>query len=110
MFEIIFGIFVAFIVIGFIWSRIVTGKVKKEGIETEAVVSRIEIHEWESGDVETWTGTEITKEPYVTFINTEGETVEAMLSNPKRGLEVGDRLKIKYLPEKQDYPVMIERL
>ena len=43
-------------------------KVKKEGIETDEVVSRVELHEW------------------------------------------GDRMKIKYLPDRQDYPVLVQIL
>ena len=46
---------------------------------------------------------------YITYTNQEGKTVEAMLSNPgDHKFEEGDRLRIKYLPDKQEYPVMVE--
>ena len=42
-------------------------------------------------------------------VKEEGMTVEAMLSNPgDHKFEEGDRLRIKYLPDKQEYPVMVE--
>ena len=40
----------------------------------------------------------------------EGKTVEAVLSNPKSGLTEGTRVLIKYLPNKTEYPVLIEIL
>ena len=88
MFEIIFLVVLAAFAIGGIWAYVVSKKVKEEGIETDAVVSRIELHE---------------------YTNQEGKTVEAMLSNPgDHKFEEGDRLRIKYLPDKQEYPVMVE--
>lgn len=73
MFEAIFIIALSAFAIGGIWAFIVSRKVKKEGIETDAVVSRVELHEWSGGDVE-------------------------------------DRLKIKYLPSRQEYPVLVKIL
>ena len=40
MFEIVFGVILAAFIIGGIWAFVVTKKVKKEGIETDALVSR----------------------------------------------------------------------
>jgi hypothetical protein len=46
---------------------------------------------------------------YITYTDQEGKTVEAMLSNPgDHKFKEGDRLRIKYLPDKQEYPVMVE--
>ena len=67
-FEAIIIIILAAFAIGGIWAYAVSKKVKKEGIETDAVVSRVELHEW------------------------------------------GDRMKIKYLPDRQDYPVLVKIL
>ena len=50
MFEILFGVVLALFVVGGIWAFFVTRKVKNDGIETFAVISRIEEHVW-SGDV-----------------------------------------------------------
>ena len=108
MFEIIFLVVLAAFAIGGIWAYVVSKKVKEEEIETDAVVSRIELHEWGGGDEEPWTPS-ITEDYYITYTNQEGKTVEAMLSNPgDHKFEEGDRLRIKYLPDKQEYPVMVE--
>ena len=43
MFEIIFVILLALFAAGGIWAFVVSKKVKQDGIETDAVVSRIEL-------------------------------------------------------------------
>ena len=106
MFKYIFIGFFVLIAIGALWAYVVTNKVKKHGIETEAVVSRIEVQESLDSD----NCVSRTEKCYVSYVNQNGETVEAVLSNPKKGLKQGSRLKIKYLPEKQEYPVLIEIL
>ena len=111
MFEILFGVVLALFVVGGIWAFFVTRKVKNDGIETFAVVSRIEEHVW-SGDVSdaAYPNT-VTEVYYITYTNQDGQTVEALLSNPgDLKLEVGSRMKIKYLPDRQDYPVMVGEL
>ena len=60
MFEIIFLVVLAAFAIGGIWAYVVSKKVKEEGIETDAVVSRIELHEWGGGAEEPWTPSKIT--------------------------------------------------
>ena len=104
MFEIIFGVILLFIVAGGIWAFIFSQKIKREGIETEAVVSRIKKNVWTE---ETGPDT-VTLEYYVSYTNQEGQTVEAVLSHvpKKRYLEEGSRVKIKYLPSRQDYVVL----
>ena len=94
MFEIIFLVVLAAFAIGGIWAYVVSKKVKEEGIETDAVVSRIELHEWGGGAEEPWTPS-ITEDYYITYTNQEGKTVEAMLSNPGevRGLPLEQTLK-----------------
>ena len=109
MFEIIVGIILAGFAIGGIWAYLVTKKTKAEGIETTAVVSRIEVHEWNSG-ADTGPANDVTLDHFITYVNEDGQTIEALLSNPQGSLEVGDKMKIRYLPDRQDYPVMIERL
>lgn len=108
MFEIVIIVLLAAFAIGGIWAFAVSRKVKKEGIETVAVVTRIELHEW-SGGGDTWASDSVTEEYYITYADMKGQTVEAMLSNPgNRTFQVGDTIKIKYLPEKQEYPVLVE--
>ena len=109
MFEIIFGIILAAFAIGGIWAFVVSKKVKEKGIETNAVVSRVELHEWSGGTGDTWAGNDITEDYYITYTNQEGQSVEALLTNPgDHTFKVGDRIRIKYLPDRQDYPVMLE--
>lgn len=108
MFEIIVIIILAAFAAGGIWAFVVSKKVKEKGIETDAVVSRVELHEWSSGTGE-WAGTDITEDYYVTYSNQEGQTVEALLTNPgDRTFKEGDRMRIKYLPDRQDYPVLVD--
>ena len=110
MFEIVFIILLAAFAAGGIWAFIVSKKVKEEGFETEAVISRVELHEW-SGGPDAWDHGSVTEEYYITYTNQEGETVEAMLSNPgDHTFKAGDRIRIRYLPDRQDYPVLVNIL
>ena len=82
MFEVIFIAVLAAFAAGGIWAYVVTKKVKKEGIETDAVVSRVELHEWGSGVGEDeGMQRSVTEEYYITYTNQEGLAVEAMLTN-----------------------------
>ena len=111
MFEIIFIVILAAFAIGGIWAFVVSKKVKKDGIETDAVVSRVERHEWSGGTGDTWAGDSVTEEYYITYTNQEGQAVEALLTNPgNHTFKEGDKIKIKYLPERQDYPVLVKIL
>lgn len=104
MFEIVFAVILAAFVIGGIWAFAVTKKVKKEGIETDALVSRVELHEW--GDIETHGS--VTEEYYITYTDQDGRATEAMLSNPgSHQFKEGDRIRIKYLPDRKEYPVLV---
>lgn len=106
MFEYIIIILLVLFAIGGIWSFVVSKKVKEEGIETEAVISRVETVEWHNAD---WPENNFTEEYYITYINQKGQTAEALLSNPgSHRLKKGDKIIIKYLPDKQDYPVLIK--
>ena len=110
MFEIVFIILLAAFAAGGIWAFIVSKKVKEEGFETEAVISRVELHEW-SGGPDAWDHSSVTEEYYITYANQEGKTVEAMLSNPgDHTFKTGDRIRIRYLPDRQDYPVLVKIL
>ncbi len=83
-------------------------KTKKKGIEAEAVITGVQ-ESWErTGDADhlcyTYT---------VEYENFAGQTVTAALggmSNTKKNLEAGDRILVKYLKEKQDYPIMVKKL
>ncbi|MBR6050202.1 MAG: DUF3592 domain-containing protein [Clostridia bacterium] len=79
-------------------------KIKKNGLTATAVVTHIEERESYDSD----TGTTVNYEYYVTYFTADGETVDARLDNPPRRTNVGDQLKIKYLPEKPHYVVAIK--
>ncbi len=104
--SIFIGIIVIIVILG-VYSFIFSKKVRKEGIETTAVVSRITEDESVTLDEEE-AGGMITHTFYVSYKNQMGEQIEATLSNPKNDLEVGSRIKIRYLPGREEYPVMTE--
>ena len=111
MFETILITVLAAFAIGGIWAFVVSKKVKKEGIETDAVISRVELHEWSGGTGETWAGNSVTEEYYITFTDQEGRAAESLLSNPgKHTFKEGDKVRIKYLPDRPDYPVLVKIL
>lgn len=100
----IFAVFAAVIIGGIVYSLIHMNKVKKEGIEADAFVSRIDVEE--STDSDGMTST--TEKYYVRYTGQDGKLVEARLANPKKGLVMGDRIKVKYLAEKPKYAVMVD--
>lgn len=90
---------VLIVVIGLVYSFMSMHKIKKNGIETEAEVSRIDIEKTENIDENNNINVETTKHYYVKYKNEQDEIIESLLSNPKFGLKEGDIIKIKYLPE-----------
>ena len=73
---------------------------KKNGIETDAVITAIE---------DEGLGTEASYTCYVRYY-AGGQTVEARLSNPGfgKGLELGAQIRIRYLPEKPNTVVWVK--
>ena len=45
---------------------------------------------------------------YIEYINKAGETVEAELGIPPRFITEGKQLRVKYLPEKPKYVLMVK--
>ena len=80
-------------------------KIKDEGMETEAVVSRVDEHINVMADGMTT----VEVKYYVKYRNNFGEEIEAELGNPERGLKEGALIIIKYLPNKEKYVVMLSR-
>ena len=94
--PIILFIFVfIFILFVFINNIITNNRIKNEGFETQAIVSKIDIKVTET----IREGSNIT--------DTDNE-YEAMLNNPSWNLKEGDNITIKYLPEKPEVVVMIK--
>ena len=83
-------IFLAVCIGGVLISRRIKNGIDKNGIETDAVVSRIT----DDGDPE-----EIDIDVYVRYRIENGEEIEGILSNPRYDLKEGQTVRIKYHPK-----------
>ena len=103
-------LFVALVLVllaaGAVWKRVSAQKLEADGIETTAVVSRDETEKTNDYDGTVF----VTHTYYVTYENSKGETVEAELPDPNQKLEVGNQVKIRYLPNRQNHPIFLELL
>ena len=109
------GIIAAVIICGVIFTAKRNNEIKQNGIETDAVVSRI--NENESVDEDGFTTVSYTY--YVTYRTMDGQTVEAKLGSGKSidnniigkpwdsDLKEGVNIRIKYLPDKPKYVIRI---
>ena len=88
----------------FLYSGYNIWKTKRDGIETDAFVTRVEEHNSYDSD-----GASTTYYYYVRYQNQEGNTVEGLITNPKskKGVVVGSRIRILYRPEKPESVVYI---
>lgn len=75
--------------------------IQKNGVEADAVVSRIEENENRDDDGHR----DVTYTYYVQYQTQDGKTVEAKLGNEPAHLFVGSKLRIKYLPDKPKYVI-----
>ena len=100
-----FGVIItAIILAGVIWNFIRIIRVKMTEIETDAVVTRLEEHNTTDADgipSEYY-------EAYVRYRTEDGRTVNASLANSDCFLNIGDWVKIKYIPGNEDYPVLTD--
>ncbi len=94
-------VIIAIVASGAVYAFYSIRKVKRNGVEVDAVVTRIEEHEMVDAD-----GVSRDYDFYVRYRTLEGRQIEAALANPKNRLEIGSRVRIKYLPEQEDYPVL----
>ena len=101
---ILFGAVVALIIGYVIYTVIRNSKIRKNGVEVDAVVSRIE----EEQTVSSEDGVDYTYTHYVTYRSPQGEAVEAKLDHAPGRTRVGDTVKIKYLPEKPHFAVLVK--
>ena len=100
----IFGA-VAALIIGFvIYTVIRNSKIRKNGVEVDAVVSRIE----EEQTVSSEDGVDYTYTHYVTYRNPQGETVEAKLDHAPGRTQVGDTVRKKNQPKKPHFAVLVK--
>ena len=75
--------------------------IQKDGIEADAVVSRMDENESGDGDGHR----DVTYVYYVTYRTQDGREVEAKLGNEPAHIAVGSKLRIKYLPDKPKYVI-----
>ena len=112
---IVFGIIAVLVVVGIILNTKRNNEIKQNGIETDAIVSRVT--ESESVDEDGIVTTSYTY--YVTYRTMEGQTVEAKLGSGKsvdtnilgkswdNDLSEGVSVRIKYLPENPKYVIRV---
>ena len=124
----LFIVIVILVILGVLLVRSIKHRSKRNeaimqnGIETDAVVSRVVESVSTDDDDEDGGGSETySYSYYVTFQTQEGQTVEARLGSGKtldvrvggagwdRDLHEGSHVRIMYLPERPDYAILIAR-
>lgn len=90
--------------VGFAVNFVRHKKIHRRGVETDAVVSCVRETEKENAEG----GRTADYECFVMYRNEAGETTEAKLGNPTRMLREGMQVRVKYLPEKPKYVLMVE--
>ncbi|MBR0313130.1 MAG: DUF3592 domain-containing protein [Oscillospiraceae bacterium] len=75
--------------------------IQQNGIEADAVVSRVVEHENQNDDG----SHDVSYTYYVKYQTQDGQSVEAKLGNEPARIYEGMALRIKYLPEKPKYVV-----
>lgn len=98
------GILAVILIVGAIYTIKRNQKIKSQGVEADAVVSRIKEIESRDSDGAITTSYEY----YVRYRNETGETMEAKLGNPPRRIREGDALRVKYLPEKPKFALAVK--
>jgi hypothetical protein len=105
MLYVVIGVIVLVVIIGFIYNYKRSKAINEKGIEVDAVLSRIKEVEGQDSDGDQTTDHEY----FVKYKNGSGETVEAKLGNPPRFITEGTQLRVKYLPEKPKYVLMVKQ-
>ena len=100
----IFGAVAALVIGVAIYTFIRNNKIRKNGVEADAVVSRIE----EERSTSTEGGADFTYTYYVVYTNQDGQEIEAKLSSAPGHTRVGDPVRIKYLPEKPKFAILVK--
>ena len=95
---------VIILAVSFVFTAKRNSAIQKNGIEADAVVSRVEESETEDNDGHR----DVNYTYYVRYQTQDGKTVEAKLGNaPARAYE-GMSLRIKYVPEKPKYVLPVD--
>ena len=104
-FYIAIAIFAIAVIAGAVYVIKRNQKINQNGIEVDAVVSRVKEIEKDNDD-----GSHETEyEYFVRYQNQSGESVEAKLGNPPRFLAEGTQLRVKYLPEKPKFVLRVKQ-
>ena len=101
---VIIGIVVAAVIAGIVFTVKRNNEIQKNGVEADAVVSRIKETETRNEDG----SVDFSYTYYVKYQTEDGQTVEAKLGDGKRGLREGDSIRIKYLPAKPKYVITVK--
>ena len=98
-------IIIAVVAVVGLYAAYIQIKTKRQGIEVQAQVVNVS-EEWENdGDTHS-----LVYKYTVQYRTIDGETVTTGLggmSNSNKHLQVGDIITVRYLPEKQNYPIMV---
>lgn len=87
---VLWAAFLAVFAAGVLISHRIKKQIENNGIETDAVVSRV-VDEGQPPDTDIYV--------YVRYRADDGEEAEAILSNPASDLEPGQQVRIKYHPK-----------
>lgn len=101
MTYVLIAVVVIVLIVGAVFTTSRNSAIQKNGVEADAVVSRIKSDDTQDADGHTT----ITYTYFVQYQTREGETIEARLGNEPKNLFVGSKLRIKYLPEKPKYVI-----
>ena len=104
LFYVAGGIFIAAMIIAAIFIVKRYNNIKKNGVEADAVISRIK----ENETLNDYGSVDHSYIYYVKYTAQDGQLVEARLGGAPRLTRVGDRVRIKYLPEKPKYAIIIK--
>lgn len=95
---------VVLILAGFVIGMIRNRKIRRNGIEAQGVISRVEERYESDGESGSYTFIY-----YVSYTTREGKTVEARLGKmTQTHFDVGQSIRVKYLPEKPEYVIPIQ--
>ena len=93
---------IAFVALSFLWTLFKIIRVRMLGVEVNAFITRLEEHETTDADGIPSEYYEV----YVRYQTKDGRTVNTSLANSTVFLNVGDLVRIKYIPGQEDYPVL----
>ena len=93
---------IAFVTLSFLWTLFKIIRVRMLGVEVNAFITRLEEHETTDADGIPSEYYEV----YVRYQTKDGRTVNTSLANSTAFLNVGDLVRIKYIPGQEDYPVL----